>query len=179
MTKTYGSDAVVGTSSTINKSEVNFNPMSKEESLITRSGIVEIFRKGLVRADMIFHIVAGIFLLAAAAVIFYYAMLNILTPTKDSMIRLVNDVLLVLIILELLWTVLRFLKKQKFILGPFLAIGIIASVRRILLIEAQTSGMNQVPIGKLYEMGLSALVIITLMVAYYLSVKAQNMEQQD
>ncbi len=153
--------------------------MSKEESLITRSGIVEIFRKGLVRADMIFHIVAGIFLLAAAAVIFYYAMLNILTPTKDSMIRLVNDVLLVLIILELLWTVLRFLKKQKFILGPFLAIGIIASVRRILLIEAQTSGMNQVPIGKLYEMGLSALVIITLMVAYYLSVKAQNMEQQD
>ncbi len=153
--------------------------MSKEESLVTGSGIVEIFRKGLVRADMIFHIVAGIFLLAAAAVIFYYAMLNILTPTKDSMIRLVNDVLLVLIILELLWTVLRFLKKQKFILGPFLAIGIIASVRRILLIEAQTSGMNQVPIGKLYEMGLSALVIITLMVAYYLSVKAQNMEQQD
>lgn len=153
--------------------------MSKEESLITRNGIVEIFRKGLVRSDMIFHIVAGLFLLAAASVIFYYAILNILTPTKDSMIRLVNDVLLVLIILELLWTVLRFLKKQKFILGPFLAIGIIASVRRILLIEAQTSGMNQVPIGKLYEMGLSALVIITLTVAYYLSVKAQNMEQQD
>ncbi|MCL6472462.1 MAG: phosphate-starvation-inducible PsiE family protein [Firmicutes bacterium] len=144
-----------------------------------RNSMVDLFRKSLIRADMVFHILAGIFLLVAAAIIFYYAALNILAPTKDSMVHLVNDVLLVLIILELLWTVLRFLKKQKFLLGPFLAIGIIASVRRILLIEAQTSNMNHVPVDKLYEMGLSALVVIVLVAAYYLSVKAQNLEQQD
>lgn len=139
--------------------------------------ITEKLRKGLVKIDIVFHVLAALLLLIACSFILYYALLNILQPSRDSIIHLVNDVLLALIILELLWTVIRFLKKQKFILGPFLAIGIIAAVRRILLIEAQTSFMEHVPVEKLYEIGLSAVVIIILMVAYYLSVKAQKLEQ--
>jgi len=142
-----------------------------------KTEITEILRQVLVKIDIVFHVIAAILLLIACTFIFYYAVLNILSPTRDSIIHLVNDVLLALIILELLWTVIRFLKRQKFILGPFLAIGIIAAVRRILLIEAQTSFMEHVPVGKLYEMGLSAIVIIILMVSYYLSVKAQKLEQ--
>jgi uncharacterized membrane protein (DUF373 family) len=137
----------------------------------------ERFRRLLVQVDIVFHIIAALLLLIACIFIFYYAMLNILEPSRDSIIHLVNDVLLALIILELLWTVIRFLKRQKFILGPFLAIGIIAAIRRILLIEAQTSFMEHVPVEKLYEIGLSAVVIIILMLAYYLSVKAQKLEQ--
>jgi len=37
--------------------------------------------------------------------------------------------------------------------------------------------MEHIPVEKLYEIGLSALVIIVLMIAYYLSVKAQKLEQ--
>jgi uncharacterized membrane protein (DUF373 family) len=143
----------------------------------TKTDMAELFRKILVKADIIFHILAAILLLGACGFIFFYAVLNLATPTRDSIIHLVNDVLLALIILELLWTVIRFLKKQKFILAPFLAIGIIAAVRRILLIEAQTSFMEHVPTEKLYEIGLSAFVVITLMIAYYLSVKANKLEQ--
>ncbi|MDI6800733.1 MAG: phosphate-starvation-inducible PsiE family protein [Thermodesulfovibrionales bacterium] len=139
--------------------------------------LTERFRKFLVSLDIIFHVVAALLLLIACGFILYYGMLNILHPSRDSILHLVNDVLLSLIILELLWTIIRFLKKQKFILGPFLAIGMIAAVRRILLIEAQTSFMEHVPVEKLYEMGLSAVVIIILMAAYYLSVKAQKLEQ--
>ncbi len=137
---------------------------------------IEQFRRFLVKADMVFHVFAALLLLGACTFIFYYALLNIVHPSRESIIHLVNDVLLALIILELLWTVIRFLKKQKFILGPFLAIGVIAAVRRILLIEAQTSFMEQVPVEKLYEIGLSAFVILALMVAYYLSVRAQRLE---
>lgn len=137
----------------------------------------EHFRRWLVKVDIFLHIVAALLLLGACSLVLYYALLNVVHPTRESVIHLVNDVLLALIILELLWTVIRFLKKQKFILAPFLAIGIIAAVRRILLIEAQTSYMDHVPFEKLYEIGLSALVIITLMAAYYLSVKAQKLEQ--
>lgn len=148
------------------------NYMEKQKPEIT-----EKIRKGLVKIDIVFHVLAALMLLIACSFILYYALLNIMQPSRDSMIHLVNDVLLALIILELLWTVIRFLKKQKFILGPFLAIGIIAAVRRILLIEAQTSFMEHVPVEKLYEIGLSAVVIIILMVAYYLSVKVQKLEQ--
>jgi uncharacterized membrane protein (DUF373 family) len=139
--------------------------------------LTELFRKILLKVDMAFHVVAAFLLLAACSFILYWALLNVLSPSRDSVIHLVNDVLLALIILELLWTVLRFLKKQKFFLGPFLAIGVIAAVRRILLIEAQTSYLEHVPLEKLYEIGLSALTIIILMVAYYLSVKASKLEQ--
>ncbi len=142
-----------------------------------KEDFIEIFRKALIKIDMVFHVIAAILLLAACSFIIYYATLNIFSPSRDSMIHLVNDVLLALIILELLWTVIRFLKKQRFVLGPFLAIGIIAAVRRILLIEAQASFMEYVPTEKLYEIGLSAIVIIILMVAYFLSVKAQKFEQ--
>jgi uncharacterized membrane protein (DUF373 family) len=137
----------------------------------------EILRRILIKIDMVFHVIAAILLLTACVFIFYYAVLNILSPSRDAILHLVNDVLLALIILELLWMVIRFLKKQKFTLGPFLAIGIIAAVRRMLLIEAQTSSMEHVPPQKLYELGLSAIVIIILMVAYYLSVKSQKLEQ--
>jgi uncharacterized membrane protein (DUF373 family) len=134
-------------------------------------------RKLLLYFDIVFHVIAALLLLVACGFILYYAFLNILDPSRDSVIALVNDVLLALIILELLWTVIKFLKKQQFSLSPFLAIGIIAAIRRILLIEAQTSLLEHVPVEKLYEIGLSAIVVIILMTAYYLSVKAQKLEQ--
>ena len=126
---------------------------------------------------MVLHVIAALLLLIACTLILYFAFVNILNPTRSSIIALVNDVLLALIILELLWTVVRFLKKQKFLLGPFLAIGIIAGVRRILLIEAQTSLMDHTPIERLYEIGLITIVILILIVAYYISIKAQRLEQ--
>jgi uncharacterized membrane protein (DUF373 family) len=139
--------------------------------------LANIFRTILVKIDIIFHVLAALLLLIACGFILFYAFLNILEPSRTSMIALVNDVLLALIILELLWTVIRFLKKQKFSLGPFLAIGIIAAIRRILLIEAQTSLMEHTPVEKLYEIGLGAGVIIVLMISYYLEAKTQKTDQ--
>jgi uncharacterized membrane protein (DUF373 family) len=142
-----------------------------------KNALTELFRKFLLSVDIIFHIFAAILLLIACGYILFSTSMNILEPSRSSVIAMVNDVLLALIILELLWTVLRFLKKQKFSLTPFLAIGIIAAIRRILLIEAQTSLMTHIPHEKLYEIGLSAVVVIILMIAYYLAVKAQKLEQ--
>ncbi len=139
--------------------------------------LADIFRRWLVKIDMAFHVVAALLLLAACSLILYYGLLTVLHPSRESILHLVNDVLLALIMLELLWTVIRFLKRQKFVLGPFLAIGIIAAVRRILLVEAQTSFLEHVPMEKLYEIGLSAVVVLILMIAYYLSAKAERLEQ--
>jgi uncharacterized membrane protein (DUF373 family) len=103
------------------------------------SKIAEKFRQWIVKIDVVFHVVAAILLLIASGYILFHAALNILDPSRASIVQLINDVLLALIVLEILWTVNRFLKKKKFLPGPFLAIGVIAGVRRILLIEAQTS----------------------------------------
>jgi uncharacterized membrane protein (DUF373 family) len=140
------------------------------------SEIAEKFRKWIVKFDVIFHVIAAILLLIASGYILFHAALNILDPSRASVVQLINDVLLALIVLEILWTVNRFLKKKKFLLGPFLAIGVIAGVRRILLIEAQTSLAEHVDTTKLYEIGVSAMVVLVMMIAYYISLKAQKME---
>lgn len=123
----------------------------------------------VIRADMLLHMLVAVVLILSCFVIAWFAFESILPLTRGSVIQVVNDMLLILIILELLWTVVRFLKKKKFILGPFFSIGIIAAVRRILLIEAQTSSMAHVEAEKLYEIGLSALVVLVLVIANYIS----------
>ncbi len=140
------------------------------------SEVAEKFRKWIVKFDVVFHVVAAILLLIASGYILFHAALNILHPSRASIIQLINDVLLALIVLEILWTVNRFLKKKKFLLGPFLVIGVIAGVRRILLIEAQTSLAEHVDTIKLYEIGVSAMVVLVMMIAYYISLKAQKIE---
>ena len=140
------------------------------------SEIAEKFRKWIVKFDVIFHVIAAVLLLIASGYILFHAALNILNPSRESIIQLINDVLLALIVLEILWTVNRFLKKKKFLLGPFLVIGVIAGVRRILLIEAQTSLAEHVDTIKLYEIGVSAMVVLIMMIAYYISLKAQKIE---
>jgi len=140
------------------------------------SKIAEKIRQWIVKFDVAFHVIAAILLLIASGYILFHAALNVLNPSKASIVQLINDVLLALIVLEILWTVNRFLQKKKFLLGPFLAIGVIAGVRRILLIEAQTSLAEHVDTTKLYEIGVSAIVVLVMMIAYYISLKAQKME---
>ena len=53
-------------------------------------------------------------------------------------LTLVNDLLLVIILLELFRTIVRFLQTDIITLEPFLNIGIIASIRRILTAGAGT-----------------------------------------
>jgi uncharacterized membrane protein (DUF373 family) len=142
-----------------------------------QTNLTDIFRRYLIKIDIVLHIIAALLLLIACTLILYFAFINILDLSRSSIIALINDVLLALIILELLWTVVRFLKKQKFLLGPFLAIGIIAGVRRILLIEAQTSLMDHTPVERLYEIGSITIVILILIIAYYIAIKAQRLEQ--
>ncbi|MDD5153721.1 MAG: phosphate-starvation-inducible PsiE family protein [Desulfovibrionales bacterium] len=141
----------------------------------SRPDIKEKIRRLLVHADIAFHVLAGLLLLIACGFIMYYGIINLMQPSRVAIISLVNDVLLALIILELFWTIIRFLKKQRFTLGPFLSIGIIASVRRILLVEIEISHVEHVQMERLWEIGLSALVILLLVFAYYLAAKVEKM----
>ncbi len=132
--------------------------------------------KWIIKLDTFLHMVVAAVLILSCFAITWFAFKSLLPLSRESVIQVINDMLLVLIILELLWTVIRFLKKKRFILGPYISIGIIAAVRRILLIEAQTSSMKHVPVEKLYEIGLSALVVLVLIIAYYISYKTPDEE---
>ena len=99
---------------------------------------------------------------------------NFRDMSVSSTLLVINDVLFVLIIMELLWTVIRYLKRQEFSLKPFLAIGIISSLRRILMLEAQMSMTDHTDATKLKELGISTGIVFILVIAYYLMHKTEK-----
>jgi len=89
------------------------------------------------------------------------------TPANvaKAIIQLVSDLLLVLIIMEVLGTVIHYLKSHETSLRPFLFIGIISATRGILSIGAKLS-VGEVAPGEftnaMIELGVSAAVILAL-----------------
>ena len=91
---------------------------------------------------------------------------------------LLNDLLLVIILLELFRTVLGFLQSDRMRLEPFLHVGIIASVRRILTAGAELSHLHDIPEETfqhyLMDLGLHVVVILVLMLALFMIRKSDT-----
>jgi len=136
-------------------------------------------RKTLIYADDVIHVSVAVTLLASAAIMLYFTASNLAEISISSILLVINDVLFVLIIMELLWTVIRYLRRQEFSLLPFIAIGIISSLRRILMIEAQLSMTEK---GHDYymlsELGISTAIVFVLVIAYYLINKSDRDKEQ-
>jgi uncharacterized membrane protein (DUF373 family) len=134
----------------------------------------------LERGDSIIYAVVGASFFLGAAIALGYSfwdfgstMLNIFygsssTPQADvanAIIKLVSDLLLVLIIMEVLSTVIHYLKSHATSLRPFLFIGIISATRGILSIGARLS-VEAVKPDEFYrsmiELGVNALAILAL-----------------
>ena len=82
-----------------------------------------------------------------------------------AIIKLISDLLLVLIIMEVLGTVIHYLKSHATSLRPFLFIGIISSTRGILSIGARLSVETVSPTeftSSMIELGVNALAILAL-----------------
>ncbi len=94
--------------------------------------------------------------------------LNQLTPTISAaaIIQLISDLLLVLIIMEVLGTVIHYLKEHATSLRPFLFIGIVSATRGILSIGARLSVQQEIAPQEfnraMIELGVNAAVILAL-----------------
>jgi uncharacterized membrane protein (DUF373 family) len=135
---------------------------------------VKLLRTLLIIGDDIMHFLVAITLLICAGLVLAQALPNLFHPGISSILHVLNDVLLVLIIMELLWPLVRFLQRKPFILNPFIYIGIISSIRRLLLIEAEHSmltracdhsGQWQSAWPVLVEMGANVVIILVLAIA--------------
>ena len=131
-------------------------------------------RKALIFADDAVHVLVAVALLLAAVFMLVFTATNFASINVTSILLVINDVLFVLIVMELLWTVIRYLKRQEFSLKPFLAIGIISSLRRILMVEAQMSMDRQTNYYPLAELGVSTAIVLVLVFSYYLMTRVEK-----
>ncbi|GMV51151.1 MAG: hypothetical protein NBKEAIPA_00889 [Nitrospirae bacterium] len=132
--------------------------------------------------DRFGYVAAGFSLLILGMLIFFHAWYVFLArPTQVALLpaglKLLNDLLLVIILLELFRTVVRFLQTEVLELEPYLAVGIIACTRRVLTASAELSHQLEAVAKEtrhelfqqyLMDVGLNVTVIIVLIMAVYL-----------
>jgi uncharacterized membrane protein (DUF373 family) len=94
----------------------------------------------------------------------------------DTALLVLDRVLLIFIFVELLDTIGIFVRENEIIAEPFLLIGLIAVVRRILLVTAeaeQTIGTPEFP-NLILELGVLTALVISLSFALYFTRRTRD-----
>lgn len=134
-------------------------------------------RAGLWGIEETLYVIVGLLLLAAAVFIVVGTVSGVLTAVSDRRsavdtgVMVLDRVLLTLIVAELLHTLRYVVLRGQIVVDPFLFVGLIAVVRRILIItaelERQTPGGHALT-NQLLELGLLGFLALALAVAIYL-----------
>jgi uncharacterized membrane protein (DUF373 family) len=132
---------------------------------------------GIARAESWLYLVIGLLLVAAAGLTVVGTIVDVVQgsrsrPVTDTGVFLLERILLVFIIAELLYTLRLVDFGGRILVEPFLFIGLIAVVRRILVITAEAeakrdAGAGQVT-GFLVEIGALGALALALAVSIHL-----------
>lgn len=127
--------------------------------------------------DRLGYLTAGFSLLVLGMLIFAHAWYVFMMKAGQagllpSGLKLLNDLLLVIILLELFRTVIRFLQTEVLDLEPYLAVGVIACTRRVLTASAELSHQANMTETQFYQylmdVGLNVAVIMVLVTGVFL-----------
>ena len=93
---------------------------------------------------------------------------------SHSIPHIISELMFVLILMELFRQVVRQLKRHTFSLSPFFFIGVIASIRGILLVQMRLAiGGGDVQ-TELLQIGIYAVVVFIMAISYYFSSKVDK-----
>jgi len=152
-----------------NARKEKFHPgvtMTEKPSLLARLYYAE---------DIAYYFIAFILFFSAMVLIGIAVMHLMKGLTTINILNVVNDVLLVVILLEIFSTVLIYLTERRISLTPFLLIGVISSIRRILMVSAMMSVQEDLSAEMfdraLKELTVSTGIVIALIAAYYVLTK--------
>jgi uncharacterized membrane protein (DUF373 family) len=122
-----------------------------------------------------FYAAVAIALSAAGAVLFITGIYEFVTGVADKglitlILDLLDTLLLVFIVAELIHTVRAVIDRNVLTTEPFLIVGIVAAIRRIILISAEAQNLvGSAQFGDLMlEMGILVGVVIALAFAIFL-----------
>src|ERR1035437_9060667 len=132
-------------------------------------------RNALAWSEEALYITVGLLLLAAAGLVLVGTVSGLITSirTHQSAVNigvvLLDRILLTLIVAELLHPLRFVVLRGEIVVEPFLFVGLIAVVRRILIITASVaSTTGRALTNQLLELGLLGVLTLALAVAIYL-----------
>jgi uncharacterized membrane protein (DUF373 family) len=142
----------------------------------------------LSKAEEYIYIAAGFILVIAAAGLLVAAIIEISISLKgydysSAIVQLLDRILLVLMLAEIIYTVQRIAHTRRLEATPFLVIGIIAAIRRMLIITAESA--NTVNLddahfqGALAELGLLAVLVLLLAISVRLIHNCSHVDKKE
>jgi Phosphate-starvation-inducible E family len=148
--------------------------MSDERPRLNAQALRESITQGFIRVEDVVYVGLGTLLgaialglLVAAAVGFVQALLGDTLP--DRAVELLDRILLILMIVELLYTVQVSFREHALVPEPFLIVALIAAIRRLLVLTAEFApllGKNGRAFqGAMLELGLLTVMIVALVVS--------------
>src|SRR3954451_14973050 len=114
-------------------------------------------------------VVLAVLLLINNVVLLVHAVID--GKLGDSSVEILDGVLLVMMTMEIVYTVTLPLETRKLVAEPFLVIGIIAAIRRTLVITAESTRLESNPeafLSTLLELGLLAFIVAVMAAAIYI-----------
>ena len=136
--------------------------------------------------ETILYVIVGVLLVLAGGLILWDTLTGFVDglqahkTTSELGLRVLDRVLLLLIVAELLLTLQLVIARGEIATEPFLFIGIIAVVRRVVVITAQVENLPQggrALTNLLLELGLLAVLVIAFGVAIFLIRKGAAVER--
>ncbi len=134
-------------------------------------------RTALLWIEDALYIIVGVLLLAAAVLVIVgtvsglISSINARQSAVNISVTLLDRILLALIVAELLHTLRWVVLRGEIVVEPFLFVGLIAVVRRVLIVtaelERQVSGSRALT-NQLLELGLLGMLALALAIAIYL-----------
>jgi uncharacterized membrane protein (DUF373 family) len=111
---------------------------------------------------------SAVTLLATSVIAFWQGLVG----GRISTIELLDRILLILLIVELLYTVQVSLREHTLVPEPFLLVGLISAIRRVLVLTAEFDGMHEkvalAPQQFAVELAVLTVLILALAVALIL-----------
>lgn len=112
-------------------------------------------------------------IIGVAALLMLEALTDFIQYTQHSISHIISDLMFVLIIMELFRQVMRQLNRHQFSLNPFIFIGVIASIRGILLTQMKL-GMGEAEWeGGVIQLGVHAFIVLVLVTSLLIYSKAR------
>ena len=137
----------------------------------------ETISSAFTRVEDITYVALGVLLAASALVLvgsaaWFFLQSLIDRDPRGSMVDLLDQLLLILMIVEVLYTVQVSFREHSLIAEPFLVVGLIAAIRRILILTAEFSKpaevLEEAFRNAMYELGLLTILVLSLVFSLYL-----------
>ncbi len=118
----------------------------------------------------------AVLLLGSSVVSLFHAVSE--SKIREEAIEILDSVLLVMMTMEIVYTVAISLESHTLVAEPFLIIGAIAGIRRMLVITATSTkdehSAPEVFRNTLIELGLLAVIVVTMSISIYILRKSSS-----